>query len=221
MRVRRLRAGGAVLQPGVVAGGAEVAEFEAPPAPAGDLGDDPFDAGPVLPVILTEGGLGGPAGAGGAQQRFRCTPPRSAPPSPAPPGPPGGCRDQLGDGVLGRHRIRQDRRIHRPPPALHHAGLRDHPAHRVANRCGRSDFASRRRTPAWRDRTRHDPAGTRTPPSTADHSGPPPPSPRRSSRAAPAAPSPMPSRSPGPTADPAPTGTGPQDGVPDATVKNS
>jgi hypothetical protein len=39
---------GAVLEPGVVAGGAEVAEFEAPPAAAGDLGDDPFDVGPYF-----------------------------------------------------------------------------------------------------------------------------------------------------------------------------
>src|SRR6266568_4102894 len=61
---------GAVLEPGVVPGGAEVAESEAPPAAAGDLGDHPFDAGAELPVVLTQAGLGCPAGARGAQQRI-------------------------------------------------------------------------------------------------------------------------------------------------------
>src|SRR5713226_7514911 len=59
---------GAVFEPGVVAGGAEIAESEAPPAAAGDLGDHPFDVGAELPVVLTQPGLGCPAGARGAQQ---------------------------------------------------------------------------------------------------------------------------------------------------------
>jgi hypothetical protein len=64
MRLRRVEGGGAVLEPGVVAGGAKVAEFEAPPAAAGDLGDDAFHVGPVLAVALAEGWLDGPAGPG-------------------------------------------------------------------------------------------------------------------------------------------------------------
>src|SRR6266851_10284854 len=60
---------GAVFEPGVVAGGAEIAESEAPPAAAGDLGDHPFDVGAELPVVLTQPGLGCPACARGAQQR--------------------------------------------------------------------------------------------------------------------------------------------------------
>src|SRR5438046_501552 len=51
--IAQVQGGGAVLEPGVVAGGAEVAEFEAPPAAGGDLGDDPLHVGPELLVVLT------------------------------------------------------------------------------------------------------------------------------------------------------------------------
>src|SRR5258708_11484904 len=60
---------GAVLEPGVVPGGAEGAELEAPPAAAGDLGDHPFDVGAELLVVLTRPGLGSPARARGPPQR--------------------------------------------------------------------------------------------------------------------------------------------------------
>ena len=67
--VTQVERGGPVLEPGVVAGGAQVAEFEAPPAAAGDLGDDPFHVRPELLVVLTQAGPGGPVAAGGPQQR--------------------------------------------------------------------------------------------------------------------------------------------------------
>src|SRR6266487_3316395 len=51
--VAQVQGGGAVLEPGVVAGGAEVVEFEAPAAAGGDLGDDPLHVGPELLVVLT------------------------------------------------------------------------------------------------------------------------------------------------------------------------
>jgi len=67
--VAQVEGGGAVLEPGVVAGGAEVAELEAAPAAGGELGDGPLDVGPVVPVVLAQGWAGGPGAAGGAQQR--------------------------------------------------------------------------------------------------------------------------------------------------------
>ena len=62
------------------------------------------------------------------------------------PGHPADRGDQLGDGVLGRHRIRQDRRVHRPSaPALQHPGLRDHRRDRVIDPVRAIQRASRRR----------------------------------------------------------------------------
>jgi hypothetical protein len=52
-----------------VLGCAPVAELEAPPAAAGDLGNDALDAGAVFTVVLAEAGLGGPVRPGAAQQR--------------------------------------------------------------------------------------------------------------------------------------------------------
>ena len=50
------------------------------------------------------------------------------------PGHPADRRDQLGDGVLGGHRIGQDRRVHRPAaPPLEHPGLLDHRPDRVVD----------------------------------------------------------------------------------------
>src|SRR6266516_2020776 len=49
--------------------GEEVAQVEAPPAAAGDLGDDAPDAGAVLAVVLAQGWPGGPVRPGTAQQR--------------------------------------------------------------------------------------------------------------------------------------------------------
>src|SRR4249920_2546409 len=60
---------GPVLEPGVVLGCAPVAELEAPPAAAGDLGDDALDVGAVFTVVLAEGWLGSPVRPGAAQQR--------------------------------------------------------------------------------------------------------------------------------------------------------
>src|SRR2546430_15735151 len=60
---------GPVLEPGVVLGRAKVAELEAPPAAAGDLGDDAPDVGAVLAVVLAQGWPGGPVRPGTAQQR--------------------------------------------------------------------------------------------------------------------------------------------------------
>src|SRR5262249_10224078 len=68
--VAQVKSSGAVLQPGVVAGGADIAELEAPPAAAGDLGDHPFDVGPVCAVVLAQGGLSSPGSAGGPQDRI-------------------------------------------------------------------------------------------------------------------------------------------------------
>src|SRR5215472_9763407 len=68
--VVQVQGGGAVLQPGVVLGGAEVAQLEPPPAAAGDLGDHPFHIRPVLLVVLAQGGLGGPGRAGSPQDRI-------------------------------------------------------------------------------------------------------------------------------------------------------
>ena len=67
--VAQVEGGGAVLEPGVVAEGAAVAEFEAPPAAADDLGDDPLNIGAVLAVVLAEGWLGSPVRPGSAKQR--------------------------------------------------------------------------------------------------------------------------------------------------------
>src|SRR5258707_750102 len=53
--VAQVEGSGAVLEPGVVAGDTEGARFEAPPAAAGDLGDDPLDVGAVLAVVLPQG----------------------------------------------------------------------------------------------------------------------------------------------------------------------
>ena len=61
-RIRDSYGVGAVLEPGVVLDGAEVAESEAPPAAAGSLGDDPCPAGPVPLAVLARyrvGRLGG------------------------------------------------------------------------------------------------------------------------------------------------------------------
>src|SRR6266700_4027599 len=52
---------GAVLEPGVVLDGAEVAESEAPPAAAGSLKDDPCPAGPVPLAVLARSRVGRPA----------------------------------------------------------------------------------------------------------------------------------------------------------------
>ena len=60
-----------------------------------------------------------------------CAPPRSAPPPRAPPGHPADRRDQLGDRVLGGHRIGHDRRVHRPAAPLQDPGLPDHLLDRV------------------------------------------------------------------------------------------
>src|SRR5690348_10584678 len=67
--VAQVEGGGPVLEPGVVTGDAEVAEFEAPSAAAGDLGDHPLNVGPVLVVVLAQRRLRGPGGAGRAQHR--------------------------------------------------------------------------------------------------------------------------------------------------------
>ena len=58
--VAQSECGGAVAEPGVVLGGAQVAEFEAPPTAAGDLGDHPFGVGPVFPVVPTQRKAGQP-----------------------------------------------------------------------------------------------------------------------------------------------------------------
>jgi hypothetical protein len=65
MRLRRLRAAVRFLSQASVPDCAEVADFEAPPAAGGDLGDDPPHVGPVLPVVLTWSWAGGPVAAGG------------------------------------------------------------------------------------------------------------------------------------------------------------
>ena len=64
--VTQVQGGGPAFEPGVVPGGAAVAELETPAAAAGDLGDDAFDVGPVLAVVLAPGRGGGSAAAGGA-----------------------------------------------------------------------------------------------------------------------------------------------------------
>src|SRR6266511_1971008 len=66
--VAQVEGGGAALEPGVVGGHAEVAQLQAAPATAGELGDDPFDIGPVAPVALPQVGVVGPVAAGLTQQ---------------------------------------------------------------------------------------------------------------------------------------------------------
>src|SRR5208282_6062356 len=53
-QVAQVQRGGAALEPGVVPGGAAVAELEAASPPGGDLGDGAFDVGPVLHVVLAQ-----------------------------------------------------------------------------------------------------------------------------------------------------------------------
>ena len=123
-------------------------------------------------------------------------------------------RDQLGDGVLGGHRIGQDRGVHRPaPPALQDPGLLDHLPDRVVDpvrpRRLRDPVAAS--TPARTDRTPDHPAARRSPPSTARRTGPPRRSPGPNSHAAPARSAPRPSAWPAATAGPPPAGrTGPR-----------
>src|SRR6266498_4279679 len=50
--VAQVQAGGAAFEPGVVLGGAAVAQFEASAAQVGDLGDDPFHVGSERAVLL-------------------------------------------------------------------------------------------------------------------------------------------------------------------------
>src|ERR1035438_3191697 len=59
---------GAALEPGVVPGRPAVAELEPPSPPGGHLGDGAFDVRAVCPVVLAQPAVGGPAGAGGAEQ---------------------------------------------------------------------------------------------------------------------------------------------------------
>src|SRR5258707_1757894 len=58
--VAQVECGGAALEPGVVLGRPAVAEFEPASAPGGDLGDGPFDVGPVFHVVLPQPAAGGP-----------------------------------------------------------------------------------------------------------------------------------------------------------------
>ncbi len=67
-QVAQVDRGGAAFELGVVAGRPAVAELEAASPPGGDLGDAAFDVGPVPGVVLAQPGVGGPGGAGGAQQ---------------------------------------------------------------------------------------------------------------------------------------------------------
>ena len=60
--------GGAALEPGVVLGGAAVAQLDPPSAAGGDLGDGALDVRSVLAVVLAQVRIGGPVRAGGAQQ---------------------------------------------------------------------------------------------------------------------------------------------------------
>ena len=64
----------------------------------------------------------------GAHRRDGLAAPGYHPPDPA------DRQNQLGDGVLGGHRVSQNRGIHRPPtPTSHHPGLCDHRAYRVVD----------------------------------------------------------------------------------------
>jgi len=67
-QVAEVQGGGAALEPDVVGGGAAVAQLQAAAATAGELGDDPFDVGSVLAVVVLELGVGGPLAAGLAEQ---------------------------------------------------------------------------------------------------------------------------------------------------------
>ena len=65
----------------------------------------------------------------------RHAPPRSAPARRAPPAPPGGSPRQVGDRVLGGHRVGQDCGVHRAASsALQHPGLLEHLPDRVVDR---------------------------------------------------------------------------------------
>src|SRR5260370_33552950 len=66
--VAQVECGGAALEPGVVLGRPAVAEFEPASAPGGDLGDGPFDVGPVFHVVLAQPAAGGPVRAGLPEQ---------------------------------------------------------------------------------------------------------------------------------------------------------
>src|SRR6266568_5723757 len=67
-QVAQVQRGGAALEPGVVLGGAAVAELEAASPPGGHLGDGAFHVGPAGHVVLAQPAAGGPVRAGGAQQ---------------------------------------------------------------------------------------------------------------------------------------------------------
>src|SRR5205823_1388535 len=67
-QVAQVHGGGAAFEPGVVPGGAAVAELEPASPPGGGLGDGAFHVGPVLAVVLAQGRAGSPVAAGGAQQ---------------------------------------------------------------------------------------------------------------------------------------------------------
>src|SRR5260370_41904017 len=66
-QVAQVQRGGAALEPGMVLGGAAVAELEPAAAEGGDLGDGAFHVGPPGGVVLAQPG-GGPVAAGAAQQ---------------------------------------------------------------------------------------------------------------------------------------------------------
>jgi hypothetical protein len=72
-RIRDSYGVGAVLEPGVVLDGAEVAESEAPPAATGSLADDPCAAGPVPLAVLVRSRVGRPSRAVSTQEA-RCRP---------------------------------------------------------------------------------------------------------------------------------------------------
>src|SRR5258705_2012850 len=66
--VAQVEGGGATPEPCVVIGGAPVAQLEASPASAGDLGDDAFDVGSGSPVAVAQLGVVLPVAAGLTQQ---------------------------------------------------------------------------------------------------------------------------------------------------------
>jgi hypothetical protein len=66
--VTQIEPDGAAGEPGVVLLGAAVAECEASPRTAGDLGDQSFHVGPDFAVLLAQFGVLGPLTTGGAQQ---------------------------------------------------------------------------------------------------------------------------------------------------------
>src|SRR3712207_2297622 len=64
----QVQRGGAALEPGVVLGGAAVAQRDPAPAAVGDLRDDALNVGSLLLIVRTQLRVAGPVGAGGAQQ---------------------------------------------------------------------------------------------------------------------------------------------------------